>query len=291
MATLLPAVCAHVAPAVVGVATIGDSAEHGSGVLLTANGMVATEARLVRDARLIQVSLADGRRLSARLVGTDSSTDLALLATVGATGLPFVGFAPAGTTHVGDVIVEAGAPFGLDASFAVGIIAADGRSLGHGPLDDYLQIDANLTTDTAGSPVFDVEGRIIGLVVTHSPRSVDIAFAVPSEEILAVLPQIAETGKVVRGSLGLRTEALTPLLAHAFGVQVGALIADVAPKGPAARVGIAPGDVVTSWGGSPIEDAGALDRAIAASVPGATVAIELWRGGKVVTLTATVGPP
>ncbi|HEY8617505.1 S1C family serine protease [Phenylobacterium sp.] len=251
----------------------------GSGFIISADGYVVTNNHVVEGAQEIVVALADGRQFPARLVGRDPPTDLAVLK-IGAPDLPYVSFAGSALPEVGDWVVAVGNPFGLGGTATAGIVSAHGREIGEAYVS-YLQIDAPINSGNSGGPSFDLQGRVVGVntaIFSPTGGSVGIGFAIPADLAENVTRQLIQSGRVTRGYLGVGVADLTPALAYRLGVggQRGALIAQVAPGGPAARQ-LEAGDVVVAVGGEAITGAGGLTRAIAGAQPGSTLSLSVLR--------------
>lgn len=265
----------------------------GSGFVIDAQGgLVLTNFHVVQGADEVLVRLASEREVTARVVGTDSATDVAL---VRLKEIPeSLAAAPLGDSdaiRVGDYVVAIGSPFGLALTVTSGIISAKARIIGAGPYDDFLQTDAAINPGNSGGPLFDLEGRVVGINTAIVATGQGIGFAVPINLIKALLPQLERTGKVVRGFLGVTVQDLTPELARAMKLEEpgGALISGVSPGGPASAAGLKPGDVVTSVDGKPVKSAAELSRTVAMQPPGRQIALEVWRGGEQHTIKAKLG--
>jgi serine protease Do len=265
----------------------------GSGFVVDAAGHIVTNNHVVQGATAVKVTLEDGRELSARIIGTDPRTDLALLKVEAGAPLPFLALGDSDSARPGDWVVAVGNPFGLGGSVSAGIVSARGRSIGAGPYDDFIQIDAPINSGNSGGPLFDANGRVVGVntaIFSPSGGNVGIGFAVPSNMVRSVMAQLQEHGRVERGFLGATTQAMTPALAQALKLPEGkgALIADVAPGSPAARAGLRAGDVVTSVDGRAIAQQRDLARGIGEAKPGSVVALSVWRDGERQELRATL---
>ncbi|MBO0739745.1 MAG: trypsin-like peptidase domain-containing protein, partial [Alphaproteobacteria bacterium] len=254
----------------------------GSGFIIDADGVIVTEDHVVENADKVTVTLQDGKQRSARIIGRDPKTDLALLKIDVDHPLPYVGWGDSDTVRIGDWVLAIGNPFGLDATVTSGIISGRGRNVHLGPYDDFLQIDAAINLGNSGGPTFDLDGRVIGIntaIYTPNTGSVGIGFAVPANLAQPVIAQLKARGKVERGWLGVRIQDLTPELAYGFGPPKakGGLIAGVTPDSPAARAGFAPGDVILSVNGQDITKKRDLLLALAALPIGQKAAIRVWR--------------
>ena len=266
----------------------------GSGFVMDADGHVVTNAHVVANAQQVKVTLADGRELPARILGTDARTDVALLKVEAGRPLPFLRFGDSDAARVGDWVVAVGSPFGLNATVTAGILSARGREIGAGPYDDFLQVDAPINSGNSGGPLFAQDGTVIGVnTAIYSPTggSVGIGFAIPARMVQQVAAQLKEHGRVDRGFLGVATQPLNPALATALGLAApeGALVADVTEGSPAARAGLRAGDVVLRVNGEAVRDARALARQVAAIPAGREARLAIRRNGAEQELLVTLG--
>ena len=258
----------------------------GSGFFVDGEGHIVTSDHVVAGATEITVTLHDGSRHEARVVGRDARTDLAVLLVESGESPPWLTFGDDGEARVGDWVVAIGNPFGFGGTVTAGILSARGRDIGADGYGDFLQVDAPINRGSSGGPLFDTRGRVIGVnAAIYAPGggNVGIGFAVPATIAAPVVADLIEEGKVSRGWLGVTLQALTPELAESLGMEKeasGALVADVAPDSPAARAGFLRADVVTAAGGRPMEDGKALAREIGAMEPGDEIAITVIREGK-----------
>lgn len=266
----------------------------GSGFIIGPEGHIVTNYHVVNGARTITVTLNDGIKLPAVLIGGDEKTDLALLKVETATPLPHAEFGDSTETRTGDWVVAIGNPFGLGGSVTAGIVSARGRDIRSGPFDDYLQIDAPINRGNSGGPLFDLSGRVIGVnTAIFSPNggSVGIGFAIPAELVQPIVEDLLDDGRVERGWLGVQIQSLTPAIAESLGLgtAAGALVAGVVSDSPAAEAGIVIGDVILAVDGNLVEGAKALTQAVAAVKPDTPVTMRLWRHGRQDSLTVKLG--
>lgn len=255
----------------------------GSGVIFTADGMILTNNHLIDDAVAIQIRLSDGRTFSAKLLGRDPGTDLAVLK-IEATGLSPAKFSEA-ETRAGQWLVAIGSPFGTGVTLSAGILAAKGRSngsLGIQAVEDFLQTDADITPSNSGGAVCDLEGRVLGIGSDVIGRGTGMGFAVPSALAKRVAEQLAKTGHVTRSWLGATFQDLTPDLAAAMKLdpRAGVLISSVADSGPAKKANLKAGDVIASVGGKPVRDPADAQREVLGHEVGQAVACEVLRDGQ-----------
>jgi serine protease Do len=266
----------------------------GSGFIIDPEGHVVTNNHVIDGAEEVDVTLNDGTKLKAQVLGRDEKSDLALLKVDAGRPLPYVDLGDSAHTRVGDWVLAVGNPFGLGGSVNAGIVSARGRDINSGPYDDYIQIDAPINRGNSGGPLFDAYGRVIGVnTAIYSPTggNVGIGFAIPAETVRGVVAQLRDHGRVERGWLGVQIQPVTEELASALGLKgtQGVLIADVLPNGPAAGTELQPGDVILQAGGQPIKEYKDLPKLIAATKAGTAMKLDLVRGGKPLTLSVTIG--
>ncbi|UEM23495.1 DegQ family serine endoprotease [Skermanella mucosa] len=264
----------------------------GSGFIIDAGGYVVTNNHVIDGADEISVTLHDGSRLDAKLVGRDPKTDLALLKVEAGKPLAYLEFGDSDTARVGDWVIAIGNPFGLGGTVTSGIVSARGRDIQAGPYDDFLQLDASINRGNSGGPTFDVQGRVIGInTAIFSPNggSVGIGFAIPSNLAKGVIAQLRENGAVSRGWLGVQIQQVTPEIADSLGLEPkGALVADVTANSPAAKAKLAAGDVILALDGRPVDTIKDLTRMVADSKTGSTVKLDILRRGKRETVAVTL---
>ena len=265
----------------------------GSGFLIDAGGYIVTNNHVADGAEKIVVTMQDGRKFDATLVGHDAKTDLALIK-VNATGLPHVAFGDSDKSRVGDWVVAIGNPFGLGGTATAGIISARGRDIQSGPYDDYLQLDAPINFGNSGGPVFNVAGEVVGVnTAIFSPNggSIGIGFAIPANQAKAVIADLRDNGSVARGWLGVQIQDLDAELVASLGLdnERGALVADVVGDGPAAQGGVLAGDVIRRFNDREIDSARTLSRAVAEAPPSKAAKVTVWRDGKSRELTVQLG--
>ncbi|HJS85366.1 MAG TPA: trypsin-like peptidase domain-containing protein [Acetobacteraceae bacterium] len=260
----------------------------GSGFIIEPTGVIVTNYHVVGQASRIMVSLTDGTKLPARVVGADELTDVAVIRVNPPHPLPAVTWGDSRAVEVGDWILAAGNPFGLGGSVTAGIISARGRELGAGPFDNFLQIDAPINPGNSGGPAFNLNGQVVAMttaIVSPSGGSVGIGFAIPSDLVRRTVEELEARGHIDRGWLGVSVQA-TP---NQAGGQGGVLIAGVVPDGPGAAAGLRAGDVVLAVNGDRVSTSLGLVRDIAEQPPGATVRLEIRRNGRTLSMPVTVG--
>jgi serine protease Do len=264
----------------------------GSGFIISADGYVVTNNHVVDGASEVDVTTTDGKEYTAKVIGADPRTDVALLKIAGKTDLPWVKLAD-GAPRVGDWVIAVGNPFGLGGTVTAGIVSARGRDIGSGPYDDFIQIDAPINRGNSGGPTFSLNGEVIGMntaIVSPSGGNVGIAFAIPSETVKAVVNQLRDSGKVARGYIGVQIQPVTDDLASGLGLSTseGALVAQVQPGTPGAKAGLKSGDVVAKVNGDTIKDARDLTRKIGMTKPGANVDLTVIRDNKPINVAVTL---
>ncbi|NHN89720.1 DegQ family serine endoprotease [Acetobacter conturbans] len=265
----------------------------GSGFIIDPTGYVVTNNHVIRKADRITVTLQDNTVLTAKVIGHDDRTDLALLKVTSAHPLPFVSFGDSDTARVGNWVLAIGNPFGLSGTVTAGIVSSRGRNIEQGPYDDFIQTDAPINKGNSGGPLFDMHGAVIGVntaIYSPSGGSVGIGFSIPANEARGIIEQLRKTGHVSRGWIGVRIQDVSQEIADGLGLKQakGALIAGVDDKGPAAAAKLATGDVIQGLNGKPIEGR-SLPRLIADLPVGSQATLSVWRHGKTMDLPITIG--
>jgi serine protease Do len=259
----------------------------GSGVVITADGYILTNNHVVEDADDVRVSIGDSnKRYEAKIVGRDPGSDLAVLK-IEASNLSPATFGDSDQLLVGDVVLAIGNPFGVGQSVSRGIVSALGRGMGIGVFEDFIQTDAAINPGNSGGALLDTDGRVVGInsaILSRSGGFAGVGFAIPINLARSVAEQIANTGKVERGFLGVRPQELTEELTAQFGAEKGALISEVTEDSPAEKAGIKTGDVVTRINGLEIRDARHRLLTISKFAPNTEVSVDLLRNGKTETV-------
>jgi serine protease Do len=266
----------------------------GSGFVISADGMVVTNNHVIEDADEITVNFPDGLSLTAKVIGTDPQTDIAVLKIDHDAPLPFVAFGDSDTARVGDWVLAIGNPFGFAGSVSAGIISARNRDINAGRYDDFIQTDAAINRGNSGGPLFNMDGEVIGVntaIISPTGGSIGIGFSVPSNLAQKVVAQLQEFGVTRRGWLGVRIQNVDEEMAEAVGLEEakGALVADVTSGGPAAAGGIEAGDVILKFDGQDVEEMRDLPRLVADTAVEKTVRVVVFRKGKTQTLKVTIG--
>jgi serine protease Do len=263
----------------------------GSGFIIRADGLIVTNRHVIVGARTIRVHLLDGRELSAKILGADAVTDIALLK-VSASNLPVLRLGSSQAVSVGDAVIAIGNPFGLGQSVSAGIISARARMLEDDPYIDFLQTDAAINQGNSGGPLLSTDGTVVGVtsaIFSPSGGSVGLGFAIPAETVAGVVGQLEAHGRVERGYIGISGEALTPLLAKALGMKAptGVLVTAIDSQGPAVGT-LAVGDVLLSIGPSTVTFK-ALTKITARLAPKTLVVASILRAGKQESVGLTIG--
>src|SRR5689334_3966951 len=231
----------------------------GSGFFISADGYAVTNNHVVDGADKVEVTMDDGKTYSAKVIGTDQRTDLALIKVEGRSDFPFAKLSDS-KPRIGDWVLAVGNPFGLGGTVTAGIVSASGRDIGNGPYDDFIQIDAPVNKGNSGGPAFDVSGEVMGVntaIYSPSGGSVGIAFSIPASTVKSVVAQLKDKGSVARGWIGVQIQPVTDDIADSLGMKKaqGALVAEPQNNGPAAKAGIESGDVITAVNGEAVKDA------------------------------------
>lgn len=265
----------------------------GSGFIVDASGIVITNNHVVKGADRVTVQMSDGREFAGRVLGRDPKIDVAVVRIEGQGKFTPIKWGDSDHIRVGDSVFAVGSPFGLGNTVTSGIVSARGREIGAGPYDDFLQVDAAINSGNSGGPLFDGAGRVVGVntaIFSPTGGNVGIGFAIPAAMARKVALQIAQTGHVSRGRIGVSLQDLTPELANAVGSDVikGALIAEVDEGGAAARSGMQRGDVVRRFGSRPVDNGRDLARAVAEARIGSIVPTQVLRDGRRVLLNLRI---
>jgi serine protease Do len=265
----------------------------GSGFFISADGYAVTNNHVVDKADTVEVTTDEGKTFTAKVIGTDPRTDVALIKVEGRSDFPYVSLSEK-APRIGDWVLAVGNPFGLGGTVTAGIVSARGRDIGAGPYDDFIQIDAPVNKGNSGGPTFDVDGNVIGVntaIFSPSGGSVGIAFAIPASTVKTVVAQLKDNGKVTRGWIGVQIQPVTAEIADNLGLKSpsGALVTEPQKDSPAAKAGIMSGDVITAVDGAAVHNARELARQVGSMTPGTTVNLSLWRKGAEKKVTLTLG--
>ncbi len=262
----------------------------GSGFIVSADGYILTNAHVVSGASEVTVKLTDRREFTAKVVGTDERTDVAVLK-IDAENLPTVRLGDASQLKPGEWVIAIGSPFGFESSVTAGIVSATSRSMGSNNYAPFIQTDVAVNPGNSGGPLFNMKGEVVGInsqIYSRTGGYMGLSFAIPIDVASDVQEQLVETGKVTRSRIGVSIQDVDAQLADSFGLDRprGALVAMVEQDGPGAKAGIQPGDVILEVDGTEIETSAQVPLLVSSKKPGEKLAIEVWRNGSTKRLTA-----
>lgn len=265
----------------------------GSGFFVSEDGYIVTNNHVVANGSQFTVVMHDGKEIDAKLIGTDPKTDLAVLKVKAKQKFAYVAFSDE-KPRVGEWVVAVGNPFGLGGTVTAGIISANGRDIGSGPYDDFIQIDAAVNKGNSGGPTFNLSGEVIGVntaIFSPSGGNVGIAFAISAEISQAVVDDLVKNGSVTRGWLGVQIQPVSKDIAESLGLDEasGAIVASAKEDSPAAKSGIKSGDVILKVDGKPVKGPKELARLIADYDPDNKVKVIVFRDGKMKSIDVTLG--
>jgi serine protease Do len=265
----------------------------GSGFIVSADGYILTNAHVVDGVDQVQVKLTDRREFTAKVVGTDKKSDIALIK-IDANDLPTVHIGESKDVKVGQWVVAMGSPFGFENSVTAGIVSAKSRSLPGDGYVPFIQTDVAVNPGNSGGPLFDLDGNVVGInsqIYSASGGYMGLSFAIPIDVAMQVKNQLQASGHVTRGRIGVAVQNVNQSLAQSFGLPKpeGALVSSVDAKGPAAHAGVKAGDVILAWNGTPIDLSSDLPVLVAGTAPGKHAQVKVWRDGTERTLDVTVG--
>jgi serine protease Do len=265
----------------------------GSGFIIDKDGYILTNNHVVEKSDEIKVKFSDGKEFTAKIVGKDPKTDLALIKIDADRSLVPLSLGDSDKLDVGDWVVAIGNPFGLGNTVTAGIVSAKYRHIGAGAYDNFIQTDASINPGNSGGPLLNTAGEVVGVnsaIYSQSGGSIGIGFAIPVNMAKDLIPQLKQ-GKVVRGWLGVMIQKVTPELRGKLGLkeEKGALVADVTPGGPADKAGIKRGDVIVAFDGKEIKEMNDLPMVVASTAVGKAVTVEVWRKNKKETLQVKIG--
>ncbi|HBG04556.1 MAG: peptidase [Geobacteraceae bacterium GWC2_58_44] len=262
----------------------------GSGFIISNDGYIITNNHVVMGADEIKVKLSDGREYRGEVKGRDEKFDLALIKIQDKGQLPVAPLGDSDKLEVGEWVMAIGNPFGLAQTVTAGIVSAQGRVIGSGPYDDYIQTDASINPGNSGGPLFNLDGEVIGINTAIVAGGQGIGFAIPVNMAKSIITQLKETGKVTRGWLGVSLQLVTPELAQSFGLESekGGLIAEVLPGSPAEKSGLKGGDIILEYDGHAINEMNQLPRLVAATAVGKKVNVLVLRDGRQQSVPVTI---
>jgi serine protease Do len=266
----------------------------GSGFIISSDGLILTNAHVVRDAKRVTVKLYDRRELRAKVLGSDPVTDIAVLK-IDAHSLPTVRLGNSDQLQVGDYVLAIGQPYGFEESATAGIVSAKGRSLPGDSAVPFIQTDVAVNPGNSGGPLFDSSGAVVGInaqIYSTTGGYQGLSFAIPINVAVNIKNQIVRTGVIEHAQLGVEVQSLTPALASSFNRSPasGALVAKVTPYSAAANAGLKPGDIILSYNQQPVSDAGDLSAKVGLATPGDTIALQVWRDGHSMDLRVHLRP-
>ncbi len=271
----------------------GEMMGQGSGFFISSDGFAVTNNHVVEGADKVEVTTDAGKTYIAKVIGTDSRTDIALIKVEGGADFPFAKLSE-GKARIGDWVLAVGNPFGLGGTVTAGIVSANGRDIGSGPYDDFIQIDAPVNKGNSGGPAFNMQGEVVGVntaIYSPSGGSVGIAFSIPASTVRSVIAQLKDRGSVSRGWIGVQIQPVTQDIADSMGLKKaeGALVADPQKDGPAAKAGVEAGDVITAVNGQSVKSARELARVIGGIAPGSTAKLDVLHKGRSKVVSLTLG--
>tara|TARA_B100000886_G_scaffold9975_1_gene6422 strand:- start:495 stop:1898 length:1404 start_codon:yes stop_codon:yes gene_type:complete len=264
----------------------------GSGFVISEDGYIVTNNHVVENATDIRVTFTDGLKLEAELIAFDAETDLALLKVDGE-GLPHLEFGDSDTAKVGNWVMAIGNPHGLGGTVTAGIVSARGRMLG-GRYDDFIQTDASINRGNSGGPLFDLDGKVIGvnsMIISPSGGSIGIGFAIPSNLAKNIIDQLATTGEIQRAWLGVRIQEVTDEIAQSLGLTktYGALVQGLTPDSPALKDGVKEGDIIIEFNDNEVESVQTLPKLVAEAQIGVPAKVVVWRDEQEKTIYVNLG--
>jgi serine protease Do len=265
----------------------------GSGFIISPEGYILTNAHVVDGVKEVHVKLTDRREFTAKVVGADPKSDVALVKIDGA-GLPAVHIGDSKQVKVGQWVAAVGAPFGFENSVTAGIVSATSRALPGDSYVPFIQTDVAVNPGNSGGPLFDMAGNVVGInsqIYSQSGGYMGLSFAIPIDVAMHVKDELQQHGHVTRGRIGLAVQPVNQSLAQSFGLSAprGALVSSIEDNAPAAQAGIRPGDVIVAWNGTKVEESASLPALVAGTAPGSHANVTVWRDGAEHTLGVTVG--
>jgi serine protease Do len=271
----------------------GEMMGQGSGFFISSDGYAVTNNHVVDGVDKVEVTTDAGKTYTAKVIGTDPRTDVALIKVEGDSDFPFAKLSES-KARIGDWVLAVGNPFGLGGTVTAGIVSASGRDIGSGPYDDFIQIDAPVNKGNSGGPAFNMQGEVVGVntaIYSPSGGSVGIAFSIPAATVKNVIAQLKDKGSVSRGWIGVQIQPVTQDIADSMGLKKaeGALVAEPQKDGPAAKAGIDSGDIITAVNGQSVKDARELARIIGGFAPGTTAKLDVLHKGKSKVVSLTLG--
>lgn len=284
-------------PIAVNISTTQEFSNNGTGFVISSDGFIATNNHVIEDATEINVTLSDGSKYKAKLIGADKKSDLAVIKINATKALPFAKFGDAAKSRIGDWTIVIGNPYGLGGSVSVGIVSARKRTVNGDQDQDFIQTDAAINRGNSGGPMFNIKGEVIGIcssLFSPSGNNVGIGFAIPINNAAPLIKQLKEQGEVVRGWIGISIQDVSEDMAASLGIAKtkGALVTDVTLEGPAEKAGIMASDVIVKIGNQEINDMKLLPQIISQSPVGKNISLTILRKGraKVVSVKIAKSP-
>jgi len=280
-------------PTAVNISTTQEFSNNGTGFIISAEGHIATNNHVIEDANDITITLSDGTKYKAKVIGADKKSDLAVIKINAGKSLPFAKFGDSSKARIGDWIIIIGNPYGLGGSVSVGIVSARGRSINGEQDSDFIQTDAAINKGNSGGPMFNIKGEVIGIstaLFSPSGGNVGIGFASPASVVAPIIKQLKEQGEVVRGWIGISIQDISDEMAETLAIpkSKGALVTDVTPEGPSDKAGIIASDVIVKIGNQEIIEMKTLPQIISQIQIGKSVGVTILRGGKAKVLSVKI---
>lgn len=280
-------------PTAVNISTTQEFGNNGTGFIISPEGHIATNNHVIEDANEITITLSDGTKYKAKVIGADKKSDLAVIKINAGKILPFAKFGDSSKARIGDWIIIIGNPYGLGGSVSVGIVSARGRSINGEQDSDFIQTDAAINKGNSGGPMFNIKGEVIGIstaLFSPSGGNVGIGFASPASVVTPIIKQLREQGEVVRGWIGISIQDISEEMAETLGIpkSKGALVTDVTPEGPSDKAGIIASDVIIKIGNQEIIEMKTLPQIISQSSIGKNIPLTILRNGKAKVLSVKV---
>ncbi|MFQ5481677.1 MAG: S1C family serine protease, partial [Nitrospinaceae bacterium] len=265
----------------------------GSGIIYSSNGYILTNYHVIQDTDEILVKMSDGRDFSAKIIGTDQKTDLAVLKVFSLRSFPQARLGKSGRLRVGEWVMAIGNPYGLEGTVTVGVISGIQRSdLGIATFENFIQTDASINPGNSGGPLINLYGEVIGVNTAVAEIGAGVGFAIPIQMVVQIIDELIENGEVERGWLGVGIQNLTPDLADSFDIdpgQTGVVVNSVSEDAPAKSAGLRQGDIIVAYDGKKISDPKRLQHMVAETQVGRQVMVQVLRNGEKRTLPVTVG--
>jgi len=280
-------------PTAVNISTTQEFGNNGTGFIISSDGHIATNNHVIEDATEINVTLSDGSKYKAKVVGADKKSDLAVIKINATKNLAFAKFGDSSKARIGDWIIIIGNPYGLGGSVSVGIVSARGRSINGESDHDFIQTDAAINKGNSGGPMFNIKGEVIGIstaLFSPSGGNVGIGFASPSSVAAPIIKQLKEQGEIVRGWIGISIQDISDEMAETLAIRKsrGALVTDVTPEGPSDKAGIIASDVIVKIGNQEIIEMKTLPHIISQMPIGKNVSLTILRNSKAKILSVKV---